>query len=49
MGAALARMEGQIGLTRLLQRFPRVNLAEQPPPPRQLMLRGHDRLMINLS
>jgi len=49
MGAALARMEGQIGLTRLLQRFPNVNLAEQPPPPRQLMLRGHDRLMINLS
>jgi cytochrome P450 len=49
MGAALARMEGQIGLTKLLQRFPGVSLAEEPPPPRQLMLRGHDRLLINLS
>lgn len=49
MGAALARIEGQIGLTKLLQRFPRLSLAEQPPPPRQLMLRGHDRLLLNLS
>jgi cytochrome P450 len=49
MGAALARIEGQLGLTKLLQRFPSLSLAEEPPPPRQLMLRGHDRLLINLS
>jgi hypothetical protein len=42
-------LEGQRGLTMLLQRFPGINLAETPEPPRQLMLRGHDRLLVNLS
>ncbi len=49
LGAALARMEGQRGLAMLLQRFPKISIAEEPPPPRQLMLRGHDELLVNLS
>ncbi|HEX3794933.1 MAG TPA: cytochrome P450 [Acidimicrobiales bacterium] len=31
IGAALARMEGEIGITSLLQRFPRIDLATEAP------------------
>lgn len=49
LGAALARMEGQRGLQKLLSWFPNINLAEAPGTPRQLMLRGYDELWVNLS
>lgn len=48
LGAALARLEGQRGFTMLLDRFPDIGLAEQPEPPRQLMLRGYDKLWIKV-
>ncbi len=49
MGAALARLEGEIGLNMLLERFPDIALARTPPPRHQLMLRGHDQLWVNLA
>jgi cytochrome P450 len=48
LGAALARLEGQRGLTMLFDRFTDVALAERPPTPRQLMLRGYDMLWVKL-
>ncbi|MBV1856073.1 cytochrome P450 [Catellatospora tritici] len=49
LGAALARLEGQRGLTMLLDRFADISLAEPPGTPRQLMLRGHEQLWVNLG
>ena len=49
LGAALARLEGQRAFTMLLDRFGSITLNREPPPPRQLMLRGHDELWINVS
>ncbi|GHJ45330.1 cytochrome P450 [Catellatospora sp. TT07R-123] len=49
LGAALARLEGQRGLTMLLDRFADISLAEPPGTPRQLMLRGHDQLWVTLA
>lgn len=49
LGAALARLEGVRGLNMLLERFPRIELAEPPGVPRQLMLRGHEELWLHLS
>jgi cytochrome P450 len=49
LGAALARIEGRHGFTRLLDRFSSIRLAEPPAIPRQLTLRGHERLWLHLS
>lgn len=50
LGASLARLEGQVVLERLLDRFPSWELLEQDPPfkPR-LTLRGPERLPVALS
>ena len=50
LGASLARMEGQVVLERLLDRFPTWELLEENPPfkPR-LTLRGPERLPVALS
>jgi cytochrome P450 len=49
LGAPLTRLEGQVALPMLLDRFPGVALAEPPPARDQLMLRGYDRLMVTLG
>jgi cytochrome P450 len=49
LGAALARLEGQHGFTMLFDRFPAIHVARPPATPRQLTLRGHDRLWVNLT
>lgn len=49
MGAGLARVEGRIGLTMLLDRFPDIRLAQPPAPRDQLMLRGHHELWTHLT
>jgi cytochrome P450 len=49
LGAALARLEGERGLTKLLDRFADISLAEPPGTPRQLMLRGYEQLWVHLS
>lgn len=48
LGAILGRTEGQIAFPRLLARFPDLELAEEPPERRTLMLRGYDRLPVRL-
>ncbi len=49
LGAALARLEGQRGLSMLLDRFADIRLAAPPGTPRQLMLRGHEQLWLTLA
>jgi cytochrome P450 len=52
LGAPLARMEGQIAITALLQRFPDVHLAVSPGSlswRRSLFLRGLERLPLELA
>ncbi|GHJ49454.1 cytochrome P450 [Catellatospora sp. TT07R-123] len=49
LGAALAKMEGERGFTALLDRFPGIRLAVEPPVPHQLMLRGHEQLWVGLE
>jgi cytochrome P450 len=49
LGAPLARMEAQIAITALLQRFPDINLAVTPDSLRRrpgLFLRGLERLPV---
>jgi cytochrome P450 len=44
LGSALARLEGQIALPRLMRRFPRLELAEEPRFEPRMVLRGVARL-----
>ena len=44
LGSALARLEGQIALPRLLRRFPRLQLTEEPVYEPRMVLRGVGRL-----
>jgi cytochrome P450 len=46
LGAPLSRLEGQIALPMLVERFPMLALAEEPGERNQLMLRGFDRLLV---
>jgi cytochrome P450 len=49
LGAALARMEGQIGLQALFERFPDLALAGEPRRRGTRVLRGYDRIPIRLA
>jgi cytochrome P450 len=49
LGAPLARMELQISLRALFDRYPGVNLARAPDPPRKFVLRGYDRVDVVLG
>lgn len=50
LGASLARLEGQVVLSQLLDRFPRWELTEADPPWRsRLTLRGLERLPVALE
>jgi cytochrome P450 len=44
LGSALARLEGQIALPRLMRRFPRLELVEETSFERRMVLRGVARL-----
>ncbi|MFI9007902.1 cytochrome P450 [Actinosynnema sp. NPDC053489] len=46
LGAVLGRVEGRIGLARLVTRFRAITLAEPPRPRDRFMLRGFDRLAV---
>lgn len=46
LGAALARAEGEIAVGALLQRFPRIELVEEPQPRPTFTLRGLERLVV---
>ncbi len=50
LGAALARLEGQAAIPRLIRRFPRIELAvDEPPWNGRLILRGLDALPVSLA
>jgi cytochrome P450 len=49
LGAALARLEGQHGFAMLFDRFPEIRVSQPPATPRQLTLRGHDQLWVNVA
>jgi len=49
LGAALARMEGEIAVTRLLRRFGELSLAAEPTFNGRIILRGRDRIPITLG
>ncbi len=49
LGAALARLEGRAALGRLVRRFPAMELAADPPWNGRLILRGLERLEVQLA
>ena len=49
LGAALARMEGQVALPMMLTRFPGLRLAAEPTRRDRLTLRGYEHLPVRLS
>lgn len=49
LGAALARLEGQEVLGRLIRRFPDLELAATPQLNGRIVLRGRDELLIDLA
>jgi cytochrome P450 len=48
LGAPLARMELQVSLRVLLDRYPRLALRRCPQPPRRFVLKGYDRVDVQL-
>lgn len=46
LGAALSRLEGQLALPMVFQRFPGIRVAGEPGPRDKLMLRGYDSLPV---
>ena len=49
LGAALARLEGEIGLRTLFDRFPDLALAGSPTRRGTRVLRGYDEIPVRLS
>jgi cytochrome P450 len=49
IGAALARMESEVAIPRLLKRFPKLALAGTPTYRDQIVMRGYDRLEVTLA
>lgn len=49
LGAALARLEGQEAIGRLVRRFPNLERAEPPTHNHRLVLRGYDTLPVALN
>ncbi|HEV3035604.1 MAG TPA: cytochrome P450 [Solirubrobacteraceae bacterium] len=49
IGAALATMESEIALPRLLRRFPEIALAGMPSYREQIVMRGYDQLPVTLG
>jgi cytochrome P450 len=49
LGASLARVEGQVAIPRLLQRFPDLALAAEPSYREHLVLRGLTELQVAIG
>jgi cytochrome P450 len=49
LGAALARLEGQVAIGRLVRRFPDLDLAADPVRRQTMTLRGLDELLVTLE
>jgi len=48
LGAALARLEGQEAIGRLVRRFPNIERAGEPTHNERIVLRGYDLLPVTL-
>jgi cytochrome P450 len=49
LGAPLARMELRVALRVLLDRYPRLALLRPPEPPTRFVLKGYDRVVVQLG
>ena len=49
LGAALAKMEGEIAVTRLIRRFPNLSITEEPTFNSRIILRGREKILIDLD
>ena len=49
LGAALARMEGAISISRLVRRFPQLSVIEEPTINARIILRGRGTFPVNLG
>jgi cytochrome P450 len=49
LGAALARLEGEIAVTRFIRRFPELALAGEPTFNARIILRGRNTLPLRLG
>ena len=49
LGAALARMEGEIAVTHLIRRFPDLTLAAEPTYNARIILRGRETMPVSLN
>ncbi len=49
LGAALARMEGEVAITRLVRRFPDLALAAEPTYNARIILRGRETFPVSLG
>ena len=49
LGAALAIMEGEIAVTRLIRRFPDLSITEEPTFNSRIILRGREKFPVDLG
>lgn len=49
LGAALAKMEGEIAVTKLIRRFPNLSITEEPTFNSRIILRGREKILIDLD
>ena len=49
LGAALAKMEGEIAITKLIRRFPEISITEEPTFNSRIILRGRDKFPVDLG
>ncbi len=49
LGAALAKMEGEIAITKLIRRFPEISITEEPTFNSRIILRGREKFPIALG
>ena len=49
LGAALAKMEGEIAITKLIRRFPEISITEEPTFNSRIILRGRDKFSVDLG
>ena len=49
LGAALAKMEGEIAVTKLIRRFPDLSIIDEPTFNSRIILRGREKIFIDLG
>ena len=49
LGAALAKMEGEIAVTKLIRRFPEISITSEPTYNSRIILRGREEFPVDLG